>query len=345
MDAIAIVESAYALSGTESEWIHRLARTIRQNWEDPRWLSAWTFDVKTPAVARASAVLDLDEEEGRKNMRHLFAAMWDLDPVPFWGRMLVGTLRGAPDRYRRRGVDEVRVRAFEGVLEAALPRWGLEDELWINAPDPTGIGFCMIAPMSRRGPLSAPEKHRLGCIASHIATAFRVRRQFVSLDANETRDPLTAAEAILSPDGTLQHAERPAAHDRARVALRGAVRAVDRARGPLRRSEADEALATWRALVAGRWSLVDHFDTDGRRFIVAHRNDARVPDPRGLTLRERQILAYSRLGHSNKAIAYALGLSISTISTHLARARAKLKLPLVAALNLSDAGPAGAVTT
>jgi hypothetical protein len=28
-------------------------------------------------------------------------------------------------------------------------------------------------------------------------------------------------------------------------------------------------LASWNALVAGRWSIVDAFDSDGRRLIVA----------------------------------------------------------------------------
>jgi DNA-binding CsgD family transcriptional regulator len=78
---------------------------------------------------------------------------------------------------------------------------------------------------------------------------------------------------------------------------------------------------------------VDHFDSDGRRYVLAHRNDARVPeDARGLTLRERQVLAHVALGQSNKVIAYELGLSKSTIAGHLARARKKLHLPSMAAL-------------
>jgi len=59
---------------------------------------------------------------------------------------------------------------------------------------------------------------------------------------------------------------------------------------------------------------------------------------RGLTLRERQVLAYAGLGHSNKVIAYELGLSTSTVSTHLARARRKMQLPLGVALNVTASG-------
>jgi DNA-binding NarL/FixJ family response regulator len=93
----------------------------------------------------------------------------------------------------------------------------------------------------------------------------------------------------------------------------------------------------WQAMVSGRWSLLDHFDSDGRRYVLAHRNDPQVPDARGLTLRQRQVIAYAALGHSNKVIAYELGLSASTVGCHLARARAKLALPSAAALRTREA--------
>lgn len=139
-------------------------------------------------------------------------------------------------------------------------------------------------------------------------------------------------EAVLRPDGKLEHAE-PAAQDReARAMLRAGVLSLDRARGPLRERDAEKAVGIWNALVAGRWSLLDQFDSDGRRYVVAHRNDASVPDARGLTHRECQVLAHVELGHSNKMIAYELGLSTSTVAGHLASARAKLRLPSVGAL-------------
>jgi DNA-binding CsgD family transcriptional regulator len=136
----------------------------------------------------------------------------------------------------------------------------------------------------------------------------------------------------MRPDGKVEHAEDAAQSPGARDSLRRSVLAYDRARGALRRRDPDEAVAIWQALVAGRWSLVDHFDSDGRRFVIAHRNDPTPPDTRGLTLRERQSLAYAAIGHSNKQIAYELGLAASTVSGHLAQARAKLHLRSLAAL-------------
>jgi DNA-binding CsgD family transcriptional regulator len=77
-------------------------------------------------------------------------------------------------------------------------------------------------------------------------------------------------------------------------------------------------------LVAGTWSLVDVFDRDGRRYVIAQPNAPVVPPVTRLSSRESQVVACAALGHSNKLIAYELGLAPSTIAAHLARATAKL---------------------
>ena len=74
----------------------------------------------------------------------------------------------------------------------------------------------------------------------------------------------------------------------------------------------------------GRWSTVDWFDSDGRRFVLAIPNSPHVSDPRGLTDRERQVVAYARMGQTNKMIGYRLGLSRSRVSLLLRSAMRKL---------------------
>jgi len=49
-----------------------------------------------------------------------------------------------------------------------------------------------------------------------------------------------------------------------------------------------------------------------------------VQEEDGLTLRERQIAGYAAMGHSNKLIAYELGVSESTVATHLSTAAQKM---------------------
>ncbi len=80
----------------------------------------------------------------------------------------------------------------------------------------------------------------------------------------------------------------------------------------------------WRGLVAARWSIVDRFEHDGKRFLLAQENAPVSPSRRELSERERQALAYAKLGHSNKLIAYELGISASTVGVLLWRAANKL---------------------
>lgn len=84
----------------------------------------------------------------------------------------------------------------------------------------------------------------------------------------------------------------------------------------------EEAVASWRALVAGQWAIVDHFDHDGRRYLVAVRNDEPRRCP--LSVAEKQTLTLLARGYSSKLAAIELGVAPSTIATRLASARRKL---------------------
>jgi DNA-binding CsgD family transcriptional regulator len=131
--------------------------------------------------------------------------------------------------------------------------------------------------------------------------------------------PAAAAEEAVEPDG---HAEGAAA----RSALRDAARAIDRARGRLRHRAPDEAVDAWRALVAGRWSLVDRFESDGRRYVIACANPLGAAGPAGLTSRERDVVRMRAAARPLKLIAYELGLGLSTVAGDLQRAIDKLGL-------------------
>ena len=98
-------------------------------------------------------------------------------------------------------------------------------------------------------------------------------------------------------------------------------RLVASAPAPLER---ELVVELWRALISGRWSVVEHFERDGKRYYLAHKNDPELAADRALTPRERQVFGYAELGHSDKLIAYSLGLSLSTVSTLLSSARRKL---------------------
>jgi DNA-binding CsgD family transcriptional regulator len=154
-------------------------------------------------------------------------------------------------------------------------------------------------------------------IAIHLAAAVRL--------VGRPRDPdAKDVELVLEPNGRTAHATGAAKNANWRELVRTASERIDHARSRAGRSDAMHALELWHGLVAGRWSLVDHFDSDGRRYILARKNDPRLSAPAALSPRERQVVFYASVGWALKEIAYALGLSISTISGHLARALQKL---------------------
>jgi DNA-binding CsgD family transcriptional regulator len=339
-DSIEILEAAYSLEGDEAHWLANLREAVARNIDGCLGVRAQTYDVRTDVVAfRQLSDGAFDARTYAITRKAALPPSQEQSIAPLLRRSFAGSLRGSPAALARLGMAGETVDRFASNLDLVLAELGHADHWWINAQDPTQIGCLFIVPMHRRG-LRPREVHGWQCIAAHVASAFRVRRQLA-----EARESLQGRapppEAILQPDGRLKHAEPSAAGGEAREHLRAAVVALDRARGPLRQRDPEQAIELWKALVAGRWSLVEHFESDGRRYVVAHRNDARVPDARGLTERECQVLAYVALGHSNKMVGYELGLSTSTVAGHLASARTKLRLPSSRALLGGVVDPGG----
>jgi len=165
-----------------------------------------------------------------------------------------------------------------------------------------------------------PIRHRLSHMSAHLCTAFRLRRAIGGLATPDSG----RTEAVLDPSGRVEDARGAAQDPAARASLGVALRRVERARGRARRASPEEAVDLWRGLVDGTWSLVDHVESGGRRYVLAVRNPPGVLDPRALTARERDIVGFALMGRSNKWIGYTLGLAASTVAEHLARVLRKL---------------------
>ncbi|HVU01522.1 MAG TPA: helix-turn-helix transcriptional regulator [Polyangiaceae bacterium] len=79
--------------------------------------------------------------------------------------------------------------------------------------------------------------------------------------------------------------------------------------------------------LAGDWAVVDSFDECGCRCVMFRRAERAASGSRGaLTRRQREIATFAARGHSNKQIAYEMGISESTVSEHVRRAVSKLGL-------------------
>jgi DNA-binding CsgD family transcriptional regulator len=308
-DFIGVVETAYGLCGDDRVWMQSVAEAVTPLLGREYGVTGFSFDLTGAAGPQLGTFVTTGPPVIAETVMKLMSM------APAGGTE--ASLIGKPGMYsffeRIRPEDREVYRALFAPMTEEFGISILGDG--ILAFEPTGTGAVMFGFTRDPSDRTAQEKSRWAQATVHIATALRLRRALRSISEEE---------AILSPDGKCEHAEPPAQGRASRESLREAVKAIDKARGRTRRQDQDEALAIWKGLCSGRWSLVDRFESDGRRYVVAFRNDPRLRDPRALTEREKQIASYAALGHSNKLIAYALGISESSVGWYLSQVRRKL---------------------
>lgn len=198
-----------------------------------------------------------------------------------------------------------------------------KDAFGLTAVDPNGQGVFIIAPLAEVTSLSASTRSRWQMVGAHMAAGHRLR--IAAERERESSELPHDAEALIDPKSfRVSDAAGDGRSKSATNAVREAAVRADRARGKLRKSDPQEALEIWRGLSRGRWSLVDWFDTDSRRYVLAIPNPPELPDPRGLTERENQVVTYAAIGDSHKLIGYRLGVSRSTVTKALRSAMRKL---------------------
>jgi DNA-binding CsgD family transcriptional regulator len=125
------------------------------------------------------------------------------------------------------------------------------------------------------------------------------------------------ADAIAAPRGdilALRGAADPAA-------LGAAVAALERVRAG--RDTQGQAERIWEEVLQGKWTCVEHIESDGRRLLLLGKNETRRVHER-ITRAEGSVLRRARRGLSNKRIAIELGVAETTVSAHLASALLKL---------------------
>lgn len=315
-DYISTVEAAYRVGGPDERWLEEIAASALAYLDVGLGVMTWTFDIsddERPRISRPVIVGGLAQHV-EVPARVLDAGGAPLAAAAYLESGPCVTAREAVERHQRRG------EHYAGRLLDLFPEEAA-DFLAVLGSGPDGNGVLLGAPLPKVRKISPRTRHSLSQVASHLAAAFRLRQVLA-----RSADLSSFAEAVFEPDGRCVDARGAAKSAIARERLRLAIRGADRARGRLRKSDSEAALESWHALVAGRWSLVDSFERGGRRYVVALRNDPHAPGLRALTLRERQVLGYAALGHSNKLIAYELGLAPSTVSSALKRGLARLGL-------------------
>lgn len=302
---IDLLEACYDLSGIPAQWLTGLARAAEPLLDAGHGVTAQLFRLQPIGVAIEHSL-------------HLGAPGLSMLPVA----SVSAAALDAVDLVFRSGIpastmSEVVFSRLPGEAEIFAASTGnrYRDAVGIVAHTGTGTGVALNGPLDEPRAMGAVERRRWTHVAAHVGAGLRLRQRF-----GEQPD------AILDSSGRVLDASDGASSRDARDRLREAVRRRAKARGAIKHQDPDVALTLWEGLVGGRWSLVDRFEEGGRHFIVAHRNDPELGDPRGLSRRERQVAEFAGLGLRPKEIAYALGLSPSAVTNAEGRARAKLGL-------------------
>jgi DNA-binding CsgD family transcriptional regulator len=328
-DPIALVEAAYALGASDLQWTAGLAEAALSVVPDA-FAGMLAYHVRlegevvhlmhpaaTPEAQSAGASLRR-LQDSLERRRAGTASIAERLVARTYSRALRTMLRQPVDRLLL--LAEYKLLAPKWMLTFAVP--GVNEVLLLNCPQLDGNNFTVLsAGLPTSQTLTSKERLRFSMVAAHIRAGYRLRQRL-----SELQQPALQADAVLDPKTMrVVHAEGEAQGRDARALLRETAMRVDRARTK-QHGRDERALELWQGLVDGRWSLVDQFDSDGKRYVIAHRNAESVSDPRGLSTTEVSVLGLVARGYSNKLAAYHLGLSESRVSTMLHSGMSKLHI-------------------
>lgn len=309
--AIDIVEAAYELAGSETTWLDAIVERARADLDTGCGVYAFTGDTSIPDYARSPVFAE------RALAPELLARLAELNATApsalfdFLRTRLV-TCGGLEQLL---GPEAETVAQFRRIMMSA----GVVDGFCLFAQDAQG-GSVTLSSLAPKAVTPSPRVRGIWQrVGLHVVAGLRLRRKLAARVARR--------DALLSPSGKIEDANADVADDgAARRALTDAVHAMDQARRANVRAAPDRALELWRGLVAGRWSLVDHWENDGRRYVAAYANRPGLRDPRALTATEQSVLRYVALGARNKEASYALGLSEKTVSWCVTQILKKLRV-------------------
>lgn len=307
-DAIGVLEAAYHFDTDEDTWLRRLFDAVGDLGPTAEGVLLYEFDAAdgvsiTPRVWRGvgrefvDATVELNNASSDHEVRLFYHS---------------GVLSGTVSEMLRASGSSL---ANNETYQHSTASRGFADAWGLTVSGPEHRGLAFNAPLDRPRTLPPAQRRRWLQVGAHIQAAFRLRRHLTAMP-----------EAVMAPSGEVVHAEPPAQARSLRDRLTAAAVTVERARTSEARCRDGSGIDTWRALVAGRWTLIETFERDGRRYYVAYPNAPHVRSLHALSPREQQVVAYVAQGDSNKWISYQLDITTGAVSNTLSRALAKLGL-------------------
>jgi DNA-binding CsgD family transcriptional regulator len=309
-DYLDIVEAAYSVERSPAEWLQGITDAGLDALDQGLGVFAAFYDAGDPRDLRVDSMVSSGATPAALQTMHEMSLAFRMNPSDvktyYWGGWPVA-----------QATDLAPPSGLPPPLVELMKRIDMVDAFSVRTYDPSRRGMQIVVPQRYGQRLASRTRGTLCCVAAHLAAAVRLR-EIGPIDFDR-------ADAVFGGQGTLEHVAPEVRDDRRIPSLRAGVANLLLG-NKIRHESPEAAVDLWRALVAGRWSIFHRLDTDGRRFIVARRNEVNVRNPRALTPDERRTALYAAWGHSLKLIAYEVGLAESTVSYHLKRALRKLGL-------------------
>lgn len=323
--ALRVIDAAYRAAATPAEWLTSVAEAVADALGAPAGGVAYFVDWHAEGMpttrewtcvrgAGEDLLVYTRDQHGAEGLSPEQAAA--ISQVYARGSYLSGTRELMGSTFE----DLERLRG------SFRERTGDADSLNLIAMDATHRGVAFVHPFPNTVETHPARRAHWAKVAAHVTAGLRMHRAMGAAT-------LEGADAVLDTAGRVLDASPGALADFER--LRRAANDVDKAR---RRGTGEaEALDLWQCLFSGEYSVVDRFDSDGKRLFVAKRNAPEARGPRALTPRERQVVALVAIGHADKSVAYELGIAVGTVAGYLHSALAKLGLDESADLGLLKA--------
>jgi DNA-binding NarL/FixJ family response regulator len=299
MDYVSLIESCYRAAATDERWLSGVLDSASPIF-DLGHGCGFSMQRATTGGAPSAALIG---QLGMATDPAAAPAASEIDPVSYRALWYPSSPVTFISSLIKRVSPSMRpmMRAY---LEAAR----VNDMVGMVGHPKADTAFVFWIGASRRRDVTSGMRTSLHQARLHLETALRLR-----LCSSE-------AVAVLSPSGSI--------HDLKAVpnpeALRAGTRTIERLLTRRGRAEGPDALAAWKALVEGRWSLVERHDTDGKRLYLAFENPPQAIAYRALSALEAKVVDLSARGLSGKHVAYALGVAESSVSRHLASAATRL---------------------
>jgi DNA-binding CsgD family transcriptional regulator len=310
IDSVAVIEAIYQLDAPQEDWLRRIATQSAAALAKPHFVAyGVTYDASDVQNLRFSptATVNAESPAVAQLLENEIPELCRRSPemAAVFRRISFGLTTDLPCG-----------ESFRNELQPLLRAAGVINILGLNGVSVDGRSAHVGVLLPRR--MVPVDPGLLARLSSHLAAGFRLRQRL------HGQSPIDRAEAVLEPNGAVAHATGAAKVSDARATLADAAVKLDRIRSAAGRRDPERAVRLWKALIDARWSLVDHFERGGKRYLLAQRNDWDVGPLELLTERERQVVGLAALGHPNKMIGYTLGITVSTVGVLLTRASRKL---------------------